>query len=329
MSCTHSLSPKNSKHEAIDHFRVVDDLDGEARFYNVIVEYYQDRVGDMKKAKIFLDRALSAASQCNNEVVQVRVLSGLASLACGGWEYQRPTLWNPNAGNVLHFKRTIQLVAEGKELLLKTGMEGGEFENMLMNAEAYVYQLKTEYAEARRIHEGILRRTSLVHAPVTHAHALINVAHLDIVTGVSADIVSRTLDAAAIAFRNVQYPRGVAACDVCRADVLLREGDAAGARTEYVRLFASLRGSDDDLACYCLAKLADPAHPVHDDAEAARLPRALRSLGDVLVRQGKADAALSVLTVALDGFTRMDVHQSRAPMYANDRRPVFAAERRH
>jgi hypothetical protein len=142
-----------------------------------------------------------------------------------------------------------------------------------MNTEAYVYQLKTEYAEARRIHESILWRTSLVHAPVTHAHALINVAHLDIVTGVSADIVSRTLDAAVIAFRNVQYPRGVAACDVCRADVLLREGEAAGARTEYVRLFASLRGSDDDLACYCLAKLAGPAHPVHDDAEAAHLPR--------------------------------------------------------
>jgi hypothetical protein len=232
-----------------------------ARFYNVIAEYYQDRVGDMKKAKIFFDRALSAASQCNNEVVQVRALSGLASLAWFGGNYQEGRRVAREAhkiaaaaGNINgqrsgirmqamcctslgDFKRTIQLVAEGKELVLKTGMEGGEFENMLMNTEVYVYQLKTEYAEARRIHESILRRTSLVHAPVTHAHALINVAHLDIVTGVSADIVSRTLDAAVIAFRNVQYPRGVAACDVCRADVLLREGEAAGAH----RVRAALR----------------------------------------------------------------------------------------
>jgi predicted negative regulator of RcsB-dependent stress response len=42
------------------------------------------------------------------------------------------------------------------------------------------------------------------------------------------------------------------------------------------------------------------------------LHQALRRLGDVLVGQGANDTALSILEVALEGFTQMDVHQSRA-----------------
>ncbi|KAJ7924199.1 hypothetical protein B0H13DRAFT_1864281 [Mycena leptocephala] len=38
----------------------------------------------------------------------------------------------------------------------------------------------------------------------------------------------------------------------------------------------------------------------------------LRRLGDVLVGQGADDTALSVLTVTLEGFTQMDVHQNKA-----------------
>jgi predicted negative regulator of RcsB-dependent stress response len=38
----------------------------------------------------------------------------------------------------------------------------------------------------------------------------------------------------------------------------------------------------------------------------------LRRLGDALVGQGANDTALNILEVALEGFTLMDVHQSRA-----------------
>ncbi|KAF7336985.1 AAA domain-containing protein [Mycena venus] len=346
--------PEKTIDEALEHFHVLQDLEMEARFHNVIAEYYLDRIGDLSKAKIFFDRALSLASQCNDEVAQVRALGGLALLAWFSGNYQegRRLAWETHkisvaSGNINgqrnglriqamcctslgDFTRTVQLVAEGKELVLRTGMQGGEFENMLMNTEADVHQLKTEYAAARAIQEVILRQTSLALAPVTHAHALANVAFLDIVTGAPRTAVSRTLDAAAATFRSAGYPRGIAACDVFRADLLLREGGAPDARAEYVRLFAALR-SDDELACYCLAKLADPTCTVHGDAEAARwaavflaftiraparnqlaLHQALRCLGDVLAQQGEDDAARSVLAVALDGFTRMDVHQSRA-----------------
>jgi hypothetical protein len=104
-----------------------------------------------------------------------------------------------------------------------------------------------------------------------------------------------------------------------------------GARVEYIRLFTAIGNEDHHLACDCLAKLADPTNPVHDDTDSARwaviflafalqplvqnplmVHRGLRRLGDVLVRQGADNTALSILAVALDGFTWMDIHQSRA-----------------
>jgi hypothetical protein len=104
-----------------------------------------------------------------------------------------------------------------------------------------------------------------------------------------------------------------------------------GARAQYVRIFTSLQGNDGELVPLCLVRLADSARPLHGDEEVARwavvffafamhpmsrnmlvIHQALRSLGDVLARQGMEDAALNIFVIALEGFTRMDVHQSRA-----------------
>jgi hypothetical protein len=40
--------------------------------------------------------------------------------------------------------------------------------------------------------------------------------------------------------------------------------------------------------------------------------QALRRLGDTLVGQGTEHTALSILAIALEGFTQMDIHQGRA-----------------
>jgi tetratricopeptide (TPR) repeat protein len=225
----------------------------------------------------------------------------------------------------------MQLLDEGKELVVQAGLQGGQLESMLMNLEADLCQSKTEYSKARRIQEAILHQTSAVLSPVDHAHALLDIAFLDIVTGASADVVSHNLDVAFAGFQNAQYLRGIYFCEYCYADLLLREGDKIGALAEYMRLFAAARDSDDEIAYYCLTKLADATNPVHEETEYGRwaavflafalrplvrrpltIHQALRCFGDVLVGQGADDSALSTLDLALDGFTRMDVHQSRA-----------------
>ncbi|KAJ7835259.1 hypothetical protein B0H14DRAFT_3707120 [Mycena olivaceomarginata] len=231
-----------------------------------------------------------------------------------------------------NFKQSLELLDEGKQLIVRVGIQGGQMETGLMSIEAIVYHDKTEYSDARRIQEAILHRTSAVLSPVGNAYALLNIAILDIVTGASTDVVSRKLNGAMTTFRNVHDPRGISFCDCVRADLQLREGDVTEANVQYIRSFLfAARDRDNDLAKYCLEKLANPLEPVHANTEAERwavvflafalrprvrspltVHQAMRCLGDVLVRQGADKSALNILDLALEGFTRMGVHQSRA-----------------
>ncbi|KAF7333355.1 NB-ARC domain-containing protein [Mycena venus] len=264
-------NPEKSIEEAIEHFRIIKDLDGEARLYDAIATYYLDRVGDVKKAENFYGHALSLASQCNSDVAQIQALVGLAII-----EYRRGNYseglrlarkihriavatgnvsgecsgvrWQAVCYEALgDFKRSTQLLCEGKELVARAGMQGGQFESMLMSTEAELYQLKTEYAEARHIHEVILHQTSAVLSPVEHAYSLVNIAFLDIVTGASTDLVSYNLDNATTAFRNAHHQRGISGCELYQANLMLREGHTARARAEYMRLFAGMQSTDDEI----------------------------------------------------------------------------------
>ncbi|KAJ7683712.1 hypothetical protein B0H17DRAFT_30168 [Mycena rosella] len=256
-----------------------------ARFYNVIAEYHLDRLGDLTKALEFYGRALSLATQCGDTRSQTRALGGLSAVKWFqgnyheglrlGDETQRMGAANGDFNGesvgirvqamcctaLGDFKRSAQFLAEGRELVPRAGLQGGDLDHMLMSSTADVHQLKTEYAEARSMHAVIARKTSPVFSPVTHAYALVNIAFLDTITGASAEAVSRSLDAATAAFRGAHYPRGLAACELYRADLLRREGATVHARAEYVRLVAALRGSDEELAACCHANSRTPRIP--------------------------------------------------------------------
>jgi hypothetical protein len=166
----------------------------------------------------------------------------------------------------------------------------------------------------------------------TYTINLANIVALDLVTGTSTEIVSRNLNAAVDAFQTAQFPRGILLCQILAADLKVREGDNKGACTEYVRAFTSAYSNDDvELSRRCLSKLADSICPVHADSEIARwavillaftmrtchqnmltVHQAMWFLGNILAQQDADDEALSILTVALEGFTWMDVHCSRA-----------------
>ncbi|KAJ6530584.1 hypothetical protein B0H19DRAFT_1082314 [Mycena capillaripes] len=282
--------------EAIKHLRTIKNLRGEGRLYDAIATYYLDRIGDVKKAENFYGRVLSLASQCDSDVLQLRGLGGLAII-----EYRRGNYWEclrlarkthriavatGSVSGEFHgvrwqalcyqalgdFKRSTQLLDQGKKLVDRAGMQGGLLESMLMNTEGDLYQLKTEYAEARHIQEVIMHQTSAVLSPIIHAYALVNIAFIDIVTGASTDVVSRNLDTTTMLFRNAQSQREISACELYQADLMLREGHTAEARTVYMRIFGIFSGlqRNDELACHCLSKLADPTNPMHAEMQAAR-----------------------------------------------------------
>ncbi|KAJ7725889.1 hypothetical protein B0H14DRAFT_2641219 [Mycena olivaceomarginata] len=171
--------------------------------------------------------------------------------------------------------------------------------------------------------------------PVKYALTLAEIAFLDIVTGANMDIVSVNLDAARSLFQKSQYWKGISTCDLIHAELQLREGNKMVARAEYIRCFAHLLIRENfDPAWTCLLKLADPKYLLHSDSETTRwatvflafalcpvimnrnmliIYQALQCIGDVFARQHIEDTGtLSVFTIALDGFTWMDVHRNRA-----------------
>jgi hypothetical protein len=323
-----------------------------ATFYYVIAAYHHDCANDFKKSEDFLLHALSIASQDTAKVIP---LSGLATVQwiCGNYsraldlakETYRIARGSGNIRGELdglrlqvlcysslgYFKQGLELLDQAKKLIIRAGLQGGEMEMLLMNLEAELYQMKTEYSDARRIHEAVLQKTSTELSPIHYAYAQVNTAFLDIVTDAGIEVVFPKLNGVMTAFRNRHYAPGISVCEYCHADLRHREGDPTGARAEYTRLFAATRDSDEELMWLCLAKLADPTKPVHADTESARwafvflafalrpqvrsaltVHHALRRLGDTLVVQGAENTALSILAITLDGFTQMDVHQGRA-----------------
>lgn len=227
------------------------------------------------------------------------------------------------------FKHSMQLVKQGKALVAQAGLQGGSIGTILTSIEGSVYHAKTEYTEARQIYELILRQSS-GHAPAHYAYALLNIVSLDLDTDKTTNI-TQNLHAATAAFQKAQFPRGIALCKVHSTDLKLREGDTIGACAEYKEAFTGAYAVDSNLTCYCLEKLANSSDPVHAGPEVAKwaviflafvmrpaarsmrvIHQALQSFGEVLARQGVDNEALSILTVALQGFTWMDVHRNRA-----------------
>ncbi|KAJ7088954.1 hypothetical protein C8R44DRAFT_751636 [Mycena epipterygia] len=164
-----------------------------------------------------------------------------------------------------------------------------------MNVEAESHFLKSEYAEARNIHTEILCNTQNTGS---YAFGLLNLAQIDIVIG--------------------------------ERELHLREGETHTSKSLLQQSFTSVEHKDSQAALSCLESLADTNRwPVDDFEWALRwtvvyllyaqgkkdkraLHKALQYLGVVFLEQGDLTTAGSLISVALETFTYMDIHRSRA-----------------
>jgi tetratricopeptide (TPR) repeat protein len=142
--------------------------------------------------------------------------------------------------------------------------------------------------------------------------------------------VQRNLEAALSIFTAVGFDVGVAMCDAIRADLLLREGNIWAAKVLYEKCLQSPCGNHPAIFPYCLAKLSEITC---GDVALNRMPitwpivlfvyslkskqkpgiyKALQYIGDIFLAQDEEDTAIILFTLALEGFTDMDVHRSRA-----------------
>jgi hypothetical protein len=116
-------------------------------------------------------------------------------------------------------------------------------------------------------------------------------------------------------------------CDASLADLSLREGNFLTAKTLFERCL-KLSGGQSEMMTYCLERLGNAScwgapnwmsgwttvflvHSVRR-REKLGIHKALQFLGDVFLAQDDEHTAINLFTVALEGFTYMDVHHSRA-----------------
>ncbi|KAJ7827719.1 hypothetical protein B0H13DRAFT_1917502 [Mycena leptocephala] len=190
---------------------------------------------------------------------------------------------------------------------------------------AEIHKFKSEYVEARNIHSMILQKTSVDQDSYTYGIALLNVAEIDVFIGAPMEDVQGVYEKAREIFSTHNLVTEVVMCDTTLADLHLREGNFMTAKTLFERcLKSSFRHSET--ISHCLEQLGSASHWSADVSswttiffvhsvrrkETLGIYKALQFLGDAFLAHDDEHTAINLFTVALEGFTYMDVHHSRA-----------------
>ncbi|KAJ7604170.1 hypothetical protein DFH06DRAFT_1310650 [Mycena polygramma] len=337
--------------QALEHLKHFEDTDLKCKLYNSLAFYYTSN-NHIDTAMKFCQDVLSLSSECTNTKERIDALyrigwikwqlgensagqkyaSEAQQLAQISGDFYREaqaldleiTCWYV-VGN---FKHSMLLCDRAKKLVTLCGISGGELDHTIMTSQAEVHKLKSEYLDAHKIHTQILRETSQNQVPFMHGLALLNVAEIDLALEHPRNAVQKSLDKAKLILESTGNIRALHWCSTFQADLKLSEADISGANELFQKSLTFSRGEDAALFAYCLEGLgnssrwgaADPAsdwtfiflaHSLKSE-EILAVHKALQFLGDVFMSQGDEITAISLFTVALAGFTSMDVHRSRA-----------------
>ncbi|KAJ7766071.1 hypothetical protein B0H16DRAFT_1792949 [Mycena metata] len=156
--------------------------------------------------------------------------------------------------------------------------------------------------------------------------SLINIAGVEVPMGVSCEVIQEKICASQTIFNKIGGQTiMLTACDMTQADLNLREGDMSCSL--FCKCLKAGLGQFSEIVSYSLERLADVTHwSSHHDpswsiillAHSLRtkgklgIYKALQFIGDVHLMQNDELTAINLFTVALDSFTYMDVHRSRA-----------------
>ncbi|KAJ7822585.1 P-loop containing nucleoside triphosphate hydrolase protein [Mycena leptocephala] len=94
-----------------------------------------------------------------------------------------------------NYTQAMSLCLRARDLLGLCAMSGGTLDHNIMNTQAEVHKCKSEYVEARSIHNSILEETSIQDL-YNYSFALLNVAEIDVMLGAPKDDVQRDCDRA-------------------------------------------------------------------------------------------------------------------------------------
>ncbi|KAJ7446981.1 hypothetical protein FB451DRAFT_1536703 [Mycena latifolia] len=231
-------------------------------------------------------------------------------------------------------KNAVIFCQRAQKLLELCGATTGPAYIILLQDLAETQLLKSEYAEARNIHMQ-LARDAATQDPYNYAWALLNIAQLDIIIGAPKQDVLSNLDKAKALFDAYTYGgydvmSAKICCKIVSGQLHLREGEILTAKGILETGFKSTWGNDAQGVLLCMESFPNIRHWPEDDfnwasgwavvylgyakklGDQIALHRALQFLGDVFQTEGDNATSISLFTVALEGFTLMDIHCSRA-----------------
>jgi tetratricopeptide (TPR) repeat protein len=314
-----------------------------------LANYYQPK--DISTAINFCEKAVSLASSTRNTKMHSHALLSLAwnNCICGQYltaqfhSYEAQRLARISAdlfqeAAVLHngaisgielgnYKQSSSFCDTARELLSLCGMSSSNLDHVIIGTQAEIHRAKSEYLEAHSIRTKNLQDNFLTQDLCNYAFALLSVAEIDVSIGVPKDDVQRSCDTARKIFNTAGRVAEVTMCDMILADLYLREGSLLAAKTLFRKCIKISLGRSEIIS-YCLERLGCGSHwGAHDQMSSwtvvflvhslwqkkkLGIHRALQFLGEIFLAQDDEPTAISLFTVALEGFTYMDVHRSRA-----------------
>ncbi|KAJ7721099.1 hypothetical protein B0H14DRAFT_587654 [Mycena olivaceomarginata] len=331
---------------ALEHLKHFDDPDLKCRLYNIMAFYWRLKT-DLVEAANMCKKCISLAiptgnskrhSQALNQLAWIHVQLGKYSLAqmyayeaqklarVSGDLYKEAEAVQTQAmswQDLGHYKQSLSLCISAQSLLDLCGMSGSEANISVMNTQAEVHKCKSEYREAWKIHTKIIQ-ISADRYPNHLAYALLNVAETEVLMDVPKPDVQRKID---LARSTHHYTSSISASSDCTLGHLhLREKDFSAAQLLFEKVLQ--RDSSAEIQSLCLEGLGNANQwganysmfrwttifLVYSIKGKQRLQvlKALQFCGDTFLDEQDEDTAITLFTVALEGFTCMDVHQSRA-----------------
>ncbi|KAJ7817671.1 hypothetical protein B0H14DRAFT_3741639 [Mycena olivaceomarginata] len=336
--------------EGTQYFIHANDPEGQAGVYLTLSSHY-DRVGDVHKCLEFNKLGMDLATKINHPRYQVRALLKRALIESTLGKYHESIMHlrevqklarvtgrvNEECSSVADeaiplcrlgkFTEALECAAQGHELLVKSGLEGSDIELGFLDRKAEIHFQKTEYTEARRLTERVVRMTGRHCSPYFHANAVRTLAQIDIITGVE-DSVLQTLIAARELAKELRWPHALVMCDISQCELDIRSGNGAKAYTSLKCLVTNAE-LDAEVMFLTLESLGELSHGLcgvdetfgwattyfafaRKTQDLGHTYQALRYLGDTFLAQGDEETALNVFQTVLDGSTKMDVHRRRA-----------------
>lgn len=241
------------------------------------------------------------------------------------------------------FRKASICIDEALALLIALDMQSHSAYMQLLNYRSHIYLQKTEYQDARDVHQAILENLDFNLAAVDlsveddagdtfHAClAFLNIVEIDTKTG-DADHCDYDADARLDIVGHLLKPgnaRLFACCEVTRGNLYLsrKQYDLAQSTYQQVLLTDGRRsGKTDRLSFPCYEGLFRIALWKGDSEMALQvivvyllegrhvkawpaIHRSLRCLGEVLLIEGDTKTAEVLLNVALEGSTFSDIHR--------------------